>query len=495
MPSTVSVSRVSFELPNGRKLFKNLNFTLDSKTTALVGPNGVGKTTLAKLIAGELSPQEGSIRRNMAVSFFRQREQPQEISVEDYLRDRYTWSILGDRLLEGIDRDLCCSKLSGGQWMRVRLAATINDQFLVLDEPSNDLDREAKQILLDFLREYHHGVLLISHDREFLYLCESILELSNKGLEKYGDGFESYEQEKERERTNAIVYLERAKRGAEKSSVDRFAQIEKQEKRNRQGKSNALRGGMPKILIGARKRQAQSTTGKIDSATMERAHEKVKEAFEAYQEIKFDPVMYTDLIGTILPNQKLIAEAKNFNVSFKEKWLYKRDLSFSWRGNIRLAIKGGNGSGKSTLIKAFLGTPFDQKGELRKGNLTILYLDQQCSLLDESKSIFENVRDISTISESEIRNGLAKFLFFGDSVFQQVHSLSGGEKLRAALACGLLSKEKPELIIFDEPTNNLDLENIKFLEKLISQFKGAVIIISHDKQFLENCDINEEFFV
>lgn len=491
MPSIITVNGVSFELPNGRTLFTNISFTLNSKMTALVGPNGVGKTCLAKLIAGDLSPTIGTVRKSGAVAFFSQREIPESIPVEDYLSLRYSWSVLGEKLLTGIDQTALCSNLSGGQWMRVRLASTIDDQFLILDEPTNDLDIEAKSILRNFLGEYQYGIFLISHDREFLALCDDVLELSNKGLEKYGGGWQSYEYEKERERNQSLGELERAKRERDKAKAERTVQIERQEKQNRQGKKMAEKGGMPKILIGARMRRAQVTTGKVDVSTMQKANTKVKEAYEAFNEIKMDPIMYADLTGVEIPNQKLVAEAKDYNVFFG-KWLYGKDLNFSWRGNIRLAIKGANGSGKTTLIKAILGNKIETKGELRLGKLTTLYLDQQCSSLNERQSILENVRAVSSMSESDIRNNLAKLLFTGDSVFQEVHSLSGGERLRTALACGLLSKEKPELIILDEPTNNLDLGNIKFLEKLISQFKGAVIIISHDEVFLKECGIDAE---
>lgn len=496
MQSPITASGVSFELPSGNILFENLNFTLNRKITALVGANGIGKTTLAKLITGELTPMSGVIRRNGSVAIFNQRENPQEITVNEYLSTRHSWSVLGGKLLEGIDRNLLCSHLSGGQWVRVRLAATIDDQFLILDEPSNNLDHEAKKILLDFLRAYQHGILLISHDRELLYLSDEIFELSNQGLEKYGGGFEAYEEEKRHERESSLSLLERARRDRDRAKADRILQIEKQNKRNRRGREAGIKGGMPRILTGSRKRQAQATTGKIESFTMGQAKEKVKAAFDAFNEIKVDPIMYADLTGSRIPAQKLVAEAQNYNVSFDDKWLYKNDLNFSWRGNVRLAVKGGNGSGKSTLIKAILGETFkSSKGRLQKGGLVTLYVDQQCSILDDSKSVFDNVRAVSSMSDGDLRNHLAKLLFFGTGAFQKVHSLSGGERLRAALACGLLSKMKPELIIFDEPTNNLDLQNIKFLEKLILQFEGAVVVISHDQVFLEECGIEEDFYI
>ncbi len=157
-----------------------------------------------------------------------------------------------------------------------------------------------------------------------------------------------------------------------------------------------------------------------------------------------------------------------------------------------VAVMGPSGSGKSTLLKAIMRDAYFQtRGELRRGSLATLYLDQQCNLLDNTKSIFENVRENSHLSESEIRNGLAKFLFVKDRVFQAVQSLSGGERLRAALAKSFLGSEKPELLILDEPTNNLDLTNITFLENLIRQFRGALIIISHDNVFLRNCNVME----
>ncbi len=491
MPSIVTFSGVSFELPNGRALFTNVSFSLHSRLTALVGPNGVGKTCLAKLIAGDLSPAKGAIRRSGAVSFFHQRETPRSIPVEAYLASRYSRSIPGEKLLAGIGRAVLCSDLSGGQWMRVRLASTIGGQFLVLDEPTNDLDREAKSILRDFLRECRDGALLISHDREFLALCDDVLELSSQGLEKYGGGWQAYEDEKERERDRSRTGLDRAKRERDKARTERAAQVERQERRNRRGDEFAKKGGMPRILTGARKRKAQRTTGKVHASTMGKADAKVKEAYEAFHEIKVDPIMYADLTGLEIPNRKLVAEAKGYNVLF-DRWLYGNGLDFSWRGNIRLAIKGGNGSGKTTLVKAILGDSLKTRGELRLGELTTFYLDQQCSILNDSRSVIENVRAVSTMSESEIRNNLAKLLFAGDRVFQGVRSLSGGERLRAALSCGLLAEKKPELVIFDEPTNNLDLVNIKFLENLISRFKGGVIVISHDDAFLKECGIDAE---
>ncbi len=494
MKSIVTVRGVSFELPNGRELFNSLNFTLDRRLTALVGPNGVGKTTLAKLLCGELPPASGTIQRNEPITFFPQRKDPEPITVDEFLTLNYAWSPLGESLLEGINRQALCTTLSGGQWMRVRLAGTLDDQFLVLDEPTNDLDRGAREKILQFLKQRDGGALLISHDRECLELCAEILELSNRGLKKFGGGWLAYSEQKERERENLASALEQAKRERDAAKADRNEQRARQEKRNKRGAEAAARGGQAKILLGGRKRKAHATTGKIDSATLERANATVRDIHQAFSELKIEPVMYADPIGQEIPAQKLVAEATDFNIRFQD-WIYKGGLNFSWRGPIRMALKGENGSGKSTLLKAILGAELNTRGILRRGNLATLYIDQRCASLDDEKTILENIRDTSILSESEIRSGLARFLFAKESVFQKAGSLSGGERLRATLARGFLSKEKPELLILDEPTNNLDLINIEFLENLTKGFRSALIIVSHDEVFLKNCGITRELFL
>lgn len=494
MKSIITANNISFELPDGRLLFTHLNLSIENKLTALVGPNGVGKTCLARILAGELMPSSGSIQRGTQILLMHQRELPPQQSVAQYLSKKYVWSVLGEQLLNNIDRQAQCHQLSGGQWMRVRLARALEDSFLILDEPTNDLDREGREALLNFLKKRKSGALLISHDRECLQLCEEVMELSNQGLSKFGGTWDEYKISRDDERNRLEVQLDSAKQSREVASKNRQEQIDKQEKRNRQGAKTAARGGLPKILMGARKRLAQSTTGKLDADTMEKTNQSVYEAHEAYKKLKIDPIMFADLMGQPIPSQKLVVEAKDFNIRFSS-WIYKKDLNFIWRGNLRLAIKGKNGSGKSSLLKAFTTNLINIRGEIRKGDLKTLFIDQACSSLDDSKSVLENVQAFCIGDEGELRNKLAKFLFMKDSVFQKINTLSGGERLRAALAQGFLSEKKPELVILDEPTNNLDLMNIEFLEQLLRDFKGALLVISHDEVFLQNANITDELIL
>ncbi len=353
--------------------------------------------------------------------------------------------------------------------MRVRLARVLGDAFLILDEPTNDLDREGRHVVLEFLRERSGGALLISHDRECLELCEDVFELSNRGLAKFGGGWSGYLEAKTKERARLTAALDTAKRQRDAALAHRVEQRSRQEKRNRRGAEAAARGDIPKILAGARQRRAQQTTSKLDVSTLAQTNAAIRYAHVALSEMKFDPVIYADIVGDPLPAQKLVAEAQAFNICF-QNWIYAPDLDFSWRGNVRVALRGDNGSGKSTLLKALTGSEFKCRGQLRVGNLASAYLDQRGDLLDENRSLLNNVRAVSAGTESEVRNDLARFLFTGDAVHRNVREFSGGERLRAALACRLLKTHKPELLLLDEPTNCLDLANVEFLEQVVSSF-------------------------
>jgi ATPase subunit of ABC transporter with duplicated ATPase domains len=354
MSAIVTARDVSYAFANGRELFNDLNFTLNARLAALVGPNGVGKTYLAKLCAGELQPTAGSVRRNAPVRLFAQREDRSPSTVAAYLPD-YEWSLCGERLLRNIDLQTDCTDLSGGEWTRVRLARVLGNGFLILDEPTNDLDRDGRHAVMEFLQHHHGGALLISHDRECLELCNEVFELSNHGLAKFSGSWPAYLDARENERRRLLATMERSKRERDAMLAERAEQIMRQEKRNRRGAAVAARGGTPKILLGARKRRAQMSTGKLDAATLQRSTTAIHDARAALAELKIDPVMYAELVGQPLPAQKLIAEARHFNIRYRN-WIYARDLDFIWRGNVRIALQGGNGAGKSTLLKALMGS-------------------------------------------------------------------------------------------------------------------------------------------
>jgi ATPase subunit of ABC transporter with duplicated ATPase domains len=488
MTSILTARDLAFDLPDGRTLFQGVDLSLDGRPTALVGPNGVGKTCLARVLAGELVPSRGSIRRSGVVTLFPQRMTPESMPVGEFLAGVTTWSPLAMRLLAGVDPEASCATLSGGQWMRVRLARVLEAGFLVLDEPTNDLDRETRQLVVAFVRD--RGALVISHDRELLAACDDILELSSKGLARYGGGWGAYEAERRREQEAGALALERAKSQRDAARMAQVEQRTRQEKRTRAGARVAARGGIPRILVGKRKSAAQVSGGKREAGAVARTEEAARAAHEAFRGLKRDPVMYAAIVGKGIAAQKLVAEATDFNVRFSD-WVFPTDLSFTWRGNVRVAVSGANGTGKSTLLRALAGDDLETRGILRRGELTTLVLDQRLATLEDARSVFDNVREHSDLSDIEVRNGLATFLFTGDRAFQPVGTLSGGERLRAAFAQGFLRTQTPELLVLDEPTNNLDLPNIEFVEGLVRAFGGALVVVSHDDVFLENCGVGD----
>lgn len=490
---------VGFEWPNGNVVFDNLGLALNQKVYSLVGPNGVGKTTLARLISSELAATSGEVVNNESVFYFRQEEDRPRFTIGEYLAEvSEQLNEFVAKFLNGIGFDRNCNELSGGEWTRVRLARVVasSTTFLILDEPTNHLDREGRAAVGEFLKSYRGGVLIISHDRELLEKSKMVLELSSSGISVFDGTWGEYMNFKDSERSHLRNQLDVAKRNRDESLRERQEKLDRQAKRQRRGQKAAEAGGMPKILLGARKRRAQITRAKIDTATSEDVNKAVSQAWDAYQELKIDPVMYARLPRVELPQGKTVIEAEELNFKFNtsDKNLWKRDLTFAFRGPERIAITGSNGSGKSTLLKLLKNEslPGVKTGLLRLGHVRSVFLDQDYSQLDPSKSIFENVRESAAMEESELYGLLAMFLFKGERSQQLVCELSGGERLRAALAKAFISTAPANVLFLDEPTNNLDLPNIEFLEGILKKYSGALVVVSHDSNFLANLGMTAE---
>ena len=494
MSFVATASNVSLELADGRVLFHDLSFSLLPGVCSLVGANGVGKTTLARVLASELLPTSGKIWSPVPPRLFGQHALAPRITVAEYLAESYTWSSLGDELLQGISWDAPCSSLSGGEWVRVRLTSVLEDQFIILDEPTNNLDQEGRAAVTRFIQGRRGSTLIISHDRQCLELADRTYELTRHGLQLYGGNFSFYWEEKLRERAARDAALEQAKRKREKSRSDRIEQVEAQARRNGRGKRQAKKGGVPRIALGNFRSKAQVSGGKRKAALSERenaAAEGVHQAFNALDDV---PLMYAHTVSSSIAAQKVVVDARDVNFD-RGRWLYARPLNFSWRGSVRVALHGRNGAGKSTLLRAIAGENRPTRGTLKIGDLSTLWIDQTLSQLDDDLSVLENVRRSTEANDTELRSGLAEFLFARDDVYKKVGVLSGGERLRVALAQGFLSHRAPELLLLDEPTNNLDLQNITYLESLLRSFQGALVVVSHDSVFLKNSEIFEELVV
>lgn len=494
---------VSFAWPNGAQVCTDITLTLHAhKKYGLVGPNGIGKSTLAWLIEGRLAPSAGTIKRDVTVAYFEQVEAPPSISVAEYLTDLWLHVTPAEQsivdILQGeIDFSVPCLQLSGGEWTRVRLLhqIAVGADFIILDEPTNNLDRASRESVIEFVTCTTRGLLIISHDPELLERVDAIIEFSNQGLTTFGGNWSFYKTERDRERDRLRSALEKAQHERECTQREEQKKVVSQEKRQRQGKKS-WKTGMPKIIAGHRERQAERTLGRLAKGANEQIEKTATQARTAFENLKHDQTIYARFPESKIHASKLVFDAQLLNFTYENATqpLWQRPISYTMRGPARLAIAGRNGAGKTTFV--YLLTGYKRclgqvSGTIRLGDLAYGLVDQHTDVLAAEKTVFETVSATSKQPDAVVRNVLAQFLFPGSKADQVVSTLSGGERLRAALAKVLLAHPTPQLLILDEPTNNIDLANRAFLETALKNYEGALIIISHDQPFLEAIGVTD----
>lgn len=519
MSATITLSNLSWASPDGRELFSNLDFTFGAERAGLVGRNGVGKTTLLKIMAGDLPPRSGAVAANGRTAVLRQMVQvdPNETVADlfkvgdalDVLKraergeadaDDLTnadWT-LETRLAGALARfaleanvETRLGALSGGQRTRAALAALVfaEPDFIILDEPTNNLDRDGRAAVIELLADWRAGAVVVSHDRELLDTMDAIVEMTTLGVSRYGGNWSAYRERKALE----LVAAQHDLADAEKriADVTETAQImsERKARKDGAGKRKAARGDMPRIVIGAMKRTAEDT-----SASMSRLAERQREEAEAdvataRERIEVLQPFTISLPSTELAAQKDVLKLEDVTVGYEPGRPVINALSFSITGPERVGVAGPNGSGKTTLLALITGALSPWSGSVRVMTSYAL-LDQRVSVLDPALSIRDNFLTINpSANENACRAALARFMFRADAALQIVGTLSGGQMLRAGLACVLGGEELPPLLILDEPTNHLDIDSIEAVEAGLLAYDGALLIVSHDEAFLSSVGV------
>ena len=520
MSASITLSNLAWSAPDGRPLFSHLDLSFDAERTGLVGRNGVGKTTLLKLVSGELRPQSGTASVNGSIAILRQTVQvdPNE-TVADLLgvtealtllaraeRGEATAEEVGEadwtleaRIASALGRlglharpETPLAKLSGGQRTRAALAALIfaEPDFLLLDEPTNNLDREGREAVIGLLSDWAVGAVVVSHDRELLEVMDAIVELTSLGATRYGGPWSQYRERKALELAAARHDLADAEKRVVELSRSAQATAERKARKDRAGKRKSAKGDMPRINLGRMKDQSEATSGE-NVRLVERRRAQAGAAVSAARErIEILQPLSIVLPSTGLSGNKSVLEIKAATVGYEPNRPIIRDLSFAINGPERVAVTGPNGSGKTTLLGLIAGVLEPWAGTVRT-TTRFAMLDQRVSLLQPSASIRDNFRRLNPVAdENACRAALAKFMFRADAALQIVSNLSGGQTLRAGLACALAGSSPPPFIILDEPTNHLDMDSIEAVEAGLRAYDGALLIVSHDEEFLKAVGIS-----
>ncbi|WP_342734961.1 ABC-F family ATP-binding cassette domain-containing protein [Bradyrhizobium sp. B117] len=515
MPASIILSNLSLSTPDGRSLLSSIDLTFAAERTGLVGRNGVGKTTLLASISGDHVPQSGRVLTKGSIGLLRQDVQVlASATVADLFGVRQALELLrraerGDASADEIaaidwtlearleaalarvgfdpspDTELSC--LSGGQITRVRLAALLfaEPDFLLLDEPTNNLDRDGRKAVTDLLAAWRGGAIVVSHDRDLLETMDAIVELTSLGATRYGGNWSSFRAQKAVELAAARHDLAHAERRL--SEIDGKAQeaAERKARRDSGGRKKGAKGDMPRILAGARQDRSEDSGGRNAQIAERRRVEAVEAVDTARRRIEILQPLSVKLPATNLPAGREVLSLDRISAGYRPEQPVLRDLSFAIVGPERAALVGPNGSGKTTLLRVIAGELRPLSGAVRI-RPDVALLDQKVSLLDPSLSILENFGRLNPkAGTNECHAALARFMFRADAALQIVGNLSGGQLLRAGLACVLDGVTPPSLLILDEPTNHLDIESIEAVEAGLRAYDGALLVVSHDEAFLQ----------
>ncbi|MFF5493484.1 ABC-F family ATP-binding cassette domain-containing protein [Streptomyces aquilus] len=518
MSASLTCTSLAFSWPDGTPVFEDLDIAFGPGRTGLVGVNGSGKSTLLKLIAGELTPADGTVRVAGEVGHLPQNvtldttlrvdemlgiaaqraalhaieagdvsEEHFETVGDDWDAEERALAALGELGLGHIGLDRTVGEVSGGESVLLRLAALLlrRPEVLLLDEPTNNLDLYARRRLYAAVASWSGVMVIVSHDRELLELVDQIADLRSGEVTWYGGNFSAYEESLAAEQEAAERMVRVAEADLKRQKRELVEAHSKLAQRTRYANKMYDNKREPRAVMKLKKRSAQVSAGKhriMHEGKLAEAKERLDEAAEA---VRDDDVIRVDLPYTAVPPGRDVLTLMDLELAYGARVKGGFDL----RGPERVALIGRNGAGKTTLLRTIAGELAPVSGEAR-AQVPLRFLPQRLDVLDDELSVAENVaRFAPAAGNNRVRARLARFLFRGARANQKAATLSGGERFRAALAALMLAEPAPQLLMLDEPTNNLDMASVRQLTSALESYEGALIVASHDLPFLESIGI------
>ena len=489
---------------------------------ALIGHNGMGKSTLLQILAGLLSPSSGSLVCSAPPYYVPQHCPPQSVATALQIAQKWAawqaisrgstqasdWEALDEDWdienryraalsywqLPYIDPVSSIEPLSGGERTKLLLAGMSLHQphFILLDEPSNHLDTSGRRLLYDYLAQTQAAFIVVSHDIQLLRQIPITYELSEFGLKRYGGNYDCYKAQKDledRALDQDIQSEEKALRLARKKAQETR---ERQEKRLSKGEKN--KDQVPRIFKKTLSNSSENTAARLKGQHDEGIRQRQESLSTLRQQKSQLQDIKIDFDNSSLHAGKLLAEARELNFAYpSQPPLWKDPLHFKLFSRDRLLISGHNGSGKTSLLKLLTGQLSPSEGLLRRADFSYIYLDQHYSQVFVDDSVLELAQAYNHqhLEEHEIKLRLHRFLFPADSWNKSCKSLSGGERMRLYLCCLMISNHTPDLIMLDEPTNNLDISSLQVLTQTLQQYQGSLLVISHDGYFVQALGVNK----
>lgn len=510
----ISLRDLSFEWPDGAVALNHVNGTFTTGRTGLVGRNGAGKSTLLRLIAGLLTPTSGRIDSAGDVGYL-----PQTLTLTsatkiaellgidrvlsalraieagdvdirhfDAVGDDWDIEARADEALHEIgftaaDLDRRVEEISGGEAMLIAITGLRlrRTPITLLDEPTNNLDRPTRAKLAAFVDAWPGTLVVVSHDLELLERMEHTAELHDGKIEVFGGPYSAWREHQDQEQSAAAQAGRAAQQALKVEKRQRVEAETKLARRERTAKKTQKDGGIPKILAGARANKAQGSAGSMRTTLDEKVRVAQAAVDAADSRVRQDQHIHLNLPDPDVPRGRRIAELRD------------GDRTVVVQGPERVALTGPNGAGKSTLVQQLVTGAAPTDGRAHGTLLTdrVGYLPQRLDALDDTMSAIDNVKAVATGTPTgEIRNQLARLLLRGASVDRPVSSLSGGERFRVSLARLLLAEPPAQLLVLDEPTNNLDIASVEQLAEALDSYRGALLVVSHDNTFLDRLAID-----